>query len=69
MRVPQQQRTPGADQVDVAAPVGVGDPGAGPSTMNRGVPPTAWKARTGLFTPPGMICRPRAKRPAETGAS
>ena len=23
--------------------------------MNRGVPPTARKARTGLFTPPGVI--------------
>jgi hypothetical protein len=37
--------------------------------MNRGVPPTARKARTGLFTPPGVIACARAKRSAETGAS
>ena len=37
--------------------------------MKRGVPPTAWKARTGLFTPPGVTPRPRAKSSAETGAS
>ena len=37
--------------------------------MNRGVPPTARKARTGLFTPPGVSFWPRAKRSADTGAS
>jgi hypothetical protein len=37
--------------------------------MNLGVPPTARKARTGLFTPPGVIRCPRAKRSADTGAS
>ena len=37
--------------------------------MNRGVPPTARNARTGLLTPPGVISWPRAKRAAETGAS
>ena len=35
--------------------------------MNRGVPPTARKARTGLLTPPGVTPRPRAKSSAETG--
>src|SRR5215218_2450481 len=29
--------------------------------MNRGVPPTARKARTGEFTPPGMTVLARAK--------
>jgi hypothetical protein len=28
--------------------------------MNRGVPPTPLKARTGLFTPPGIDRRARA---------
>ncbi len=30
--------------------------------MNRGVPPTAAKARTGEFTPPGVTARARSKR-------
>ena len=29
--------------------------------MKRGVPPTAWKARTGEFTPPGVTAHARAK--------
>ncbi len=28
--------------------------------MKSGVPPTAWKARTGEFTPPGISRRARA---------
>src|SRR5688572_13211470 len=35
--------------------------------MNRGVPPTALKARTGLLTPPGMTCRARSKSFADRG--
>src|SRR3954452_23865281 len=34
--------------------------------MNRGVPPTALKARTGEFTPPGMTALAREKSSAET---
>src|SRR5689334_1728278 len=34
--------------------------------MNRGVPPTALKARTGEFTPPGMAAHAREKSSAET---
>src|SRR6478752_4297655 len=34
--------------------------------MNRGVPPTALKARTGEFTPPGMAAQAREKSSAET---
>jgi hypothetical protein len=30
--------------------------------MNRGEPPTPLKARTGLFTPPGMDRRARSMR-------
>jgi hypothetical protein len=30
--------------------------------MKRGVPPTERKARTGEFTPPGVVCWARAKR-------
>ena len=30
--------------------------------MKRGVPPTALKARTGEFTPPGVTARARSKR-------
>jgi hypothetical protein len=33
--------------------------------MKRGEPPTALNARTGLSTPPGKICRARAKRRAD----
>src|SRR5882672_496583 len=32
-----------------------------PSRKNTGVPPTARKARTGEFTPPGMSSRERSK--------
>ncbi|GAB4589375.1 hypothetical protein Ntsu_72070 [Nocardia sp. IFM 10818] len=35
--------------------------------MNRGVPPTELKARTGEFTPPGMTAAARSKSWAETG--
>ncbi|GAA2504336.1 hypothetical protein GCM10010393_41180 [Streptomyces gobitricini] len=37
--------------------------------MNRGVPPTARKARTGEFTPPGVTRDARSKSVCETGAS
>src|SRR3712207_6672170 len=37
--------------------------------MNRGVPPTARKARTGELTPPGMTFCARANSSAERGAS
>lgn len=40
-----------------------------PDTMNRGVPPTARKARTGEFTPPGVTVAARSNRACETGAS
>jgi hypothetical protein len=29
--------------------------------MNKGMPPTECHARTGLFTPPGIILKARAK--------
>jgi hypothetical protein len=37
--------------------------------MNSGVPPTALNARTGLFTPPGMIFRARVNRRADAEAT
>ena len=37
--------------------------------MKRGVPPTAEKARTGEFTPPGITARARSNRAADTGAA
>src|SRR5690242_14985907 len=37
--------------------------------MNRGVPPTARKARTGEFTPPGVTARARSSSACEAGAS
>ena len=40
-----------------------------PRTMNRGVPPTARKARTGELTPPGTMVRARSNRACEAGAS
>src|SRR6476646_2463821 len=40
-----------------------------PLAMKRGVPPTARKARTGLFTPPGVTASARAKRAAEAVGS
>nr|BFF02446.1 hypothetical protein GCM10020241_41210 [Streptoalloteichus tenebrarius] len=30
--------------------------------MKRGVPPTAWKARTGELTPPGVALAARSNR-------
>ncbi|GAB3789929.1 hypothetical protein GCM10027601_32440 [Nocardioides ungokensis] len=36
--------------------------------MKRGVPPTALKARTGEFTPPGVTARARSKREADRAA-
>src|SRR5215471_15550801 len=35
--------------------------------MKSGVPPTPRNARTGLFTPPGMICLARSNRAEESG--
>ncbi len=43
--------------------------GPRPLAMKRGVPPTARKARTGEFTPPGVTSRPRAKSACDTGAA
>ncbi len=43
--------------------------GPRPDTMNRGVPPTARKARTGEFTPPGVTADARSNRSCEAGAS
>ncbi len=40
-----------------------------PDTMKRGVPPTARKARTGEFTPPGVTRDARSKSDCDTGAS
>src|SRR5690242_18895028 len=33
--------------------------------MNRGVPQTAWNARTGEFTPPGVTARARSNNSCE----
>ncbi len=40
-----------------------------PDTMNRGVPPTARKARTGEFTPPGVTAAARSNSGLRGGAS
>ena len=40
-----------------------------PETMKRGVPPTARKARTGEFTPPGVTASARSNSAADSGAS
>ncbi len=69
VRVPEDQRTPGADQVDVVAAVGVDDVRPVPGAMNRGVPPTARNARTGEFTPPGVTASARSNSAADSGAS
>ena len=53
----QQQRPPGADVVDIGIAVRVEDARAlRRDSMNRGVPPTPRKARTGELTPPGITC-------------
>jgi hypothetical protein len=39
-----------------------------PLAMKRGVPPTAWKARTGLFTPPGITACARSNSASLAGA-
>ena len=38
------------------------------SRMKRGVPPTALKARTGEFTPPGVTAFARAKSASDAAA-
>src|SRR3954470_7231423 len=43
--------------------------GPRPDTMNLGVPPTARKARTGEFTPPGVTALARANSASDAGAS
>jgi hypothetical protein len=43
--------------------------GPRPSTMNRGVPPTARNARTGELTPPGVTRSARSSRSSDAGAS
>ena len=40
-----------------------------PEAMNRGVPPTARKARTGELTPPGVTASARRSSASEAGAS
>ena len=68
--VAEQHRAPRADQVDVLVAVDVGQPGPCAEAMKRGVPPTASKARTGEFTPPGVTARARLEElagPARSG--
>ena len=68
--MPQDHRPPGGDEVDVLHAVGVGQVRTRRrDTMNRGVPPTARKARTGEFTPPGMTCWARSNNAADAGTS
>ena len=67
--VAQDQRAPGADQVDVAAAIRVEQVRALAADHEPGVPPTARKARTGELTPPGTKARARSKRSCEAGAS
>ena len=58
-------RPPGAHQVDRLPSASVSQyPWA--EVMNRGVPPTEVKARTGEFTPPGMTAQASANSFAET---
>ena len=51
--VAEDHRSPGAEVVDIAVAVGVGELGALGTSMKGGAPPTARKARTGELTPPG----------------
>ena len=60
-RVAVDHRPPRTDVVDERVAVDVGDAGAVARAMKCGVPPTALKARTGEFTPPGRIVTARAK--------
>ena len=65
MGVAEDHRAPGADQVDVLVAVDVVQVRADPLAMNRGVPPTARNARTGLLTPPGVTSSARSKSAAD----
>ena len=67
--VPEDQRTPRADQVDVAAAVGVEQPRALAPDHEPGGAADRRKARTGEFTPPGTMARARSNRASEAGAS
>ena len=58
--VPEDERPPRADVVDVAVAVDVGQPGALAAREEDGSPPTPRKARTGELTPPGISSRARA---------
>ena len=56
----QNQRSPGADVIDIRLPSTSKMREPSPRAMNSGVPPTPRKARTGELTPPGMRgLRPR----------
>ena len=57
----QDHRAPRADVVDVAVAIDVVEVGPFARAMNGGSPPTAPKARAGLFTPPGITRLARAK--------
>ncbi len=54
MPVAQQQRSPGADVIDVLVAIHVEDVAPSPRARNGGLPPTLRNARTGEFTPPGI---------------
>jgi len=62
------QRPPGVAEVEIAVPVFIIKVGALSARMNKGVPPTALKARTGEFTPPARTrlarCTTFPKRPS-----
>ena len=54
MGMAHNQRPPGKHVVDVTPTIDIGHRGPLPLAMKTGSPPTARKARTGEFTPPGI---------------
>ncbi len=62
MAVPEQQRSPGADVIDVLVAVHVEDVRALAARDERRIAAHARNARTGELTPPGMISWRPAKQ-------
>ena len=57
--VPEDERSPGADVVDILVAIRIPDVGALAAHDEQGFASTARKARTGELTPPGINCSAR----------
>ena len=65
VRMPEDEGTVAHHVVDIRVAVHVEDARTSPRSTNKGSPPTGRNARTGLFTPPGIIPAARSISLAE----